>query len=213
MKLVSQTVTEFAAETASSSPAPGGGSISALAGTLSAALGQMVLRLTEGKKAFLALPENIQVEIKNALSVLETKHRELLSLIDEDTEAFNSFMAALALPKTTDEEKAKRAQAMKEATILSLNVPFKTAQSCCEVLEQLKVLALHGNKNAISDVGVAALMGEAGLNGAIFNVKINLLGLDDETEKTTKRNECDALVKKAAQLKNEVLQIVQEKIS
>ena len=213
MKLVSKTVTDFVAETASSSPAPGGGSISALAGTLSAALAQMVIRLTEGKKAFLALPENIQTEITGALSILETKHRELLALIDEDTEAFNSFMAALALPKATDEEKAKRTKAMQDAAILSLNVPLKTAHSCCDVLKHLKVLALHGNKNAISDIGVAALMGDAGLNGAVFNVKINLLGLDDEAEKTAKRKECDELVKTSLQLKNEVLEIVNSKIA
>ena len=144
---------------------------------------------------------------------METKHRELLALIDEDTEAFNSFMAALALPKATDEEKAKRTKAMQDAAILSLNVPLKTAHSCCDVLKHLKVLALHGNKNAISDIGVAALMGDAGLNGAVFNVKINLLGLDDEAEKTAKRKECDELVKTALQLKNEVLEIVNSKIA
>ncbi|MEL3907741.1 MAG: cyclodeaminase/cyclohydrolase family protein [Treponemataceae bacterium] len=213
MKLVEQKVKDFIAETASSSPAPGGGSVSALAGSLCVALGQMVVNLTKGKKAYAALPKNTQDEILDALKVLETKQADLIKLIDEDTDAFNSFMAALALPKKTDEEKAKRSLAMKEATILSLNVPLKTAHACCEALQHLKVLALYGNKNAISDVGVAALLGEAGLNGAVLNVKINLLGLDDEEKISKTKNECDELLKKGLQLKEEVLKIVNEKIS
>ena len=136
MKLVSQTVTDFVAETASSSPAPGGGSISALAGTLSAALAQMVIRLTEGKKAFLALPENIQTEITGALSILETKHRELLALIDEATEAFNSFMAALAFPKATDEEKANSFAQFSIENCTFLLRCFKALESACITWQQ-----------------------------------------------------------------------------
>lgn len=211
MNLVDLTCTDFVAETSSNSPAPGGGSVSALAGSLGAALAQMVIRLSDGKKAFLALPETIQNELREKLGILEKKQAELLQLVDDDTDAFNGFMAALALPKSTEAEKAKRTQAMQDGLIVAMNVPLKTAETCLAVLHTLKSIAQYGNKNAASDVGVAALMSEAGLSGAVLNVKINLGGLQDTVKKAEYTKKCDKLLSDARQLKQEVLEIVQSK--
>ena len=213
MNLVNYTINDFVAEAASKSPAPGGGSVSALASSLGVALAQMVIRLTEGKKAFLALSYELQKQVMDSLNFFEKKQVELLKLIDEDTKAFNSFMAALALPRSSEEEKAKRQEAIHKATILALNIPLKTAQSSFEVIENLKPLALYGNKNAVSDVGVAALMADAGLKGSVLNVKINLQGLEEGDKKTECLKECEELVRKSTELCKEVLDIVNEKIS
>lgn len=208
MDLISYSIKAFVDETASSSPAPGGGSISALAGGLAAALGQMVIRLTVGKKVFLALPEQTQQGFSEKLAVLESAASKLLSLIDEDTNAFNSFMAALKLPKTTEEEKHHRRSAMQDAAILSMNVPLNTAQTCLSVLQALPTIAEYGNKNAASDAGVAALLARAAVEGAILNVKINVSGIDDAALAAKTNRECEALLTQAEELKKSVLEIV-----
>lgn len=213
MNLVDLTVKNFVAESASDSPAPGGGSVAALAGSLGTALAQMVIRLTDEKKAFKALDESVQTKVKESLLFFEKRQAELLHLIDEDTKAFNSFMAALALPKSTDLEKENRAKAMTEAAILSMNIPLQTARTCFAVIENLKLIAMYGNKNAVSDIGVAMLMSDAALNAAILNVKINLQGLNDLDDKEKIEKECNDLITKSENVKKEVLKIVNEKIS
>ncbi len=212
MKLVDMTVKGFVAETASSSPAPGGGSVSALAGSLAAALGQMVIRLTSGKKAFAKLDEAVQKDFLAQLEKLEKAHARLEELIDEDTEAFNDFMDALKLPKETDEEKAIRAKAMSDATVTAMQVPLETAKVCLSVLEFLPIVAKHGNKNAASDVGVAALNARSGLEGAILNVKINLGGIDDAPLCEKTRAGCDKMLADGDKLKNEILEVIYNKI-
>ncbi|PIE98517.1 MAG: formiminotransferase-cyclodeaminase [Treponema sp.] len=212
MKLIDFKVKDFMLETASSSPAPGGGSISALAGSLAGALAQMVIRLTTGKKAFKVLSENVQTEFESKLSVLDELSNRLLELIDEDTDAFNSFMQALKMPKETDAEKKARSEAMQEATVLAMNIPLKTARCCEQVLEVLPLIAEHGNKNAASDAGVASLMARAGLEGAVMNVKINLSGIEDEKLCAETEKECDRLIASADLLKNKAIDFVYAKI-
>lgn len=212
MKLVEMLVSGFVEETASSSAAPGGGSVSALMGSLSAALAQMVIRLTSGKKSFASLDSSIQTELTQTLVSLEEDMKCLLSLIDEDTDAFNDYMAALKLPKETDDDKAKRKKAMSDALVVAMQVPLKTATTSLAILKKLPLIAKYGNKNAASDVGVATLSARAALEGAILNVKINLGGIDDATTVQDKRATCDALLQEGENLKNEILKEIYNKI-
>lgn len=212
MELVKMTVTDFVAETASDSPAPGGGSVSALAGSLASALGQMVIRLTTGKKAFAALDEKTQNEFKSKLPELEKAQKRLVELIDEDTQAFNAFMEALKLPKETEDEKAKRNKAMSDATVVAMQIPLETAHTCLNVLKLLPIIAIHGNKNAASDIGVAALNARSGLEGAILNVKINLGGIDDAPLCDKTRTECNKMLEEGENLKTEILKTIYSKI-
>lgn len=212
MNLVDMSVTDFTLETASSSPAPGGGSVSALVGSLASSLGQMVLELTVGKKAFLNLPEMRQQRLCEIQTELAQLRLELLKCVDEDTKAFNGFMAALSLPKGTDEEKELRYKAMQEATVKAIDVPYKTACLCCQVLQFLLDIVDDGNKNAISDLGVAALMARSAGLGALFNVRINLLGLDNLQEKQKHVDECDELEQQITKQELAVLNCVREKL-
>lgn len=212
MKLIEMTVKGFVDETASDSPAPGGGSVSALAGSLAAALGQMVIRLTTGKKAFMALDEATQKEFESKLPELEKQHKRLEQLIDEDTQAFNAFMDALKLPKETDEQKATRKKAMSDATVVAMQVPLETAKICLTVLQLLPIIAKHGNNNAASDAGVAALNARSGLEGAILNVKINLGGIDDAALCEKTKAECDKMLAEGDSLKADILKTIYLKI-
>lgn len=179
-KLIDMTLKEFVKEAASDSPAPGGGSTSALVGACAAALGQMVLHLTEGKKAYKELDPEIQSQLKSRLGVLSRLQKRLESLIDEDTQAFLTFMTALKMPKETDEQKKRRKASLAEASMKSTTVPLASAQAIMEVMEQLPLIAQYGNKNAISDVGTACYIADAALGGAHLNVRINLPGIKDE---------------------------------
>ena len=212
MKLVDMLVSGFVEETASSSAAPGGGSVSALMATLSSSLAQMVIRLTKGKKSFLELDEVIKDKINNSLDLLETQQKELLSLIDEDTNAFNDYMEALKLPKETEDDKKKRKKAMSDALIVAMEVPLKTAKTSLRILEILPLIAQYGNKNAASDIGVATLAARSGLEGAILNAKINLGGIEDSNIVNQKRKECNDMLSKAEIIKNDVLKEVYKKI-
>ena len=212
MKLVDMLVRGFIEETASSSPAPGGGSVSALLGALSSSLGQMVIRLTSGKKSFNELDESIKNELTQGLNTLETYQNNLVDLIDKDTDAFNDYMDALKLPKETDEEKAKRKKAMSDALIVAMKVPLKTAETSLAILKILPLIAKYGNKNAASDVGVASLCARSALEGAILNVKINLGGIADEAVCTEKRNVCNKMLTEGEKLKDEVLKEIYRKI-
>ncbi|SCG84536.1 formiminotransferase-cyclodeaminase [Proteiniborus sp. DW1] len=210
--LVEKTVKDFVAAVASNEPAPGGGSVSALASSLGAALTSMVGNLTFGKKAYNALEENQRAQLDTNFEKV-VKHVERLNeLIDEDTTAFNDYMAALKLPKETDEEKAARKAAMEEALKKAMEVPLDAARESLEVLKLQKVFADYGNPNAITDVGVGALLACAGLEGALFNVLINLGGISDQNYVAEIRKQCDALLKEGKDLKEETLKVVYSKL-
>lgn len=175
-ELVSRTVREFAEEVASSSPAPGGGSVSALAGSLGAALGCMVARLTIGKPGY----EEAAGEIQDALQKLESLRRDMLAMVEEDTQAFNRVSAAYQLPKETGPQKVERSKAIQEALKGATQVPLRLTRKCGAGLDLVKVLAAKGNPSASSDAGVGALLLYSGLQGASLNVEINLGGLKDQ---------------------------------
>ena len=183
--LTNLSLSRFLDELASNSPAPGGGSVAALAGAAGAALTSMVCNLTIGKKKY----ADVQEEMKAVLEQSELLRRELTALIDKDTEAFNAVMAAFGLPKGTEAEQAARKAAIQEATKGATAVPLSVMEICEKALYHARIVAQKGNKNSASDAGVAALMLQASCAGAALNVRINLGGLADTAfvQQTTDR--------------------------
>lgn len=176
MKFEEMKVREFIDELASNSPAPGGGSVAALGGSLGAGLVSMVCNLTIGKEKY---KENWTV-MEGVLAKSEAIRAKFIDLMNKDTESFNVFMTAMKMPKATDEEKAVRKAAMAEASKLATEVPLVTLETCAELSEIALVAAEHGNPNAASDGGCAALLAEAAGKAAAYNVRINLPGVSDE---------------------------------
>lgn len=207
-KLIDRTLTDFADETASESPAPGGGSISAYMGALGAALGTMVANLSSHKRGW----DERWEEFSDWAEKGKAFQIQLMKLVDEDTNAFNKIMDAFSLPKKTEEEKAIRKQAVQEATRFATEVPFKTMQLCYECMSVAKAMAEIGNPNSVTDAGVGALAARAGVVGAFLNVKINASGLDDKAYAEKIIREGEDVVEKAVQLEAEILQIVHSKI-
>jgi len=208
MKLMDLTVKGFIEELGSNSPAPGGGSVSALAGSMGAALASMVASLTVGKESF---KENEEKMREVAQKGVELKER-LGILVDEDTNAFNHVMAAFQMPKGTDEEKAARSRAIQEATKQAALLPLEVARHCLAVMELSRVAVTCGNPNALSDAGVSGLMAYAGLQGAIYNVEINLGGIKDQEFNQKLAAEKDRLLREGQRLADEVGQMVRQKL-
>ena len=173
--LTEKTVSQFLDELASSSPAPGGGSVAALAGAAGGALTAMVCNLTIGKKKY----ADVQDEMSAVAQQTEHLRKELALLIDKDTEAFNTVMTAFGLPKGTEQEQLARTAAIQEATKSATLIPLQIMKVCQQTLHHTLTVAQKGNKNSASDAGVAALMLQAGCAGAALNVRINLNGLSD----------------------------------
>lgn len=189
MDLRDMSLNEFAQEVASTSPAPGGGSVAANAGAQGYALVAMVCRLTLGREKFFA----VQDKIKSLLEVAVAKQELLLTLVDEDTQGFQIVMEALSLPKNSDEEKMIRREALEKATFKAAEIPLQTAKESLAGLREMPSLLTIGNPNALSDMGVAALMFKTGLEGALYNVQINALGLKDLKTKEALLAECHTL--------------------
>ncbi len=206
--LVDMTCTGFALETASESPAPGGGSISAYMGALGAALGTMVANLSSHKAGW----DERWKEFSDWADQGQSLIKELLYLVDEDTAAFNKIMAVFSMPKSTDEEKAARAQAMEEATLYATQVPLRTIKTAYAAFPLVKAMAEEGNPNSVSDAGVGALSLRSAVMGAALNVKINAAGLKDRATAEQLVAEAEALVKEAQRLESEILAIVESKI-
>ena len=207
-RLVDMTCTAFAEETASESPAPGGGSISAYMGALGAALGTMVANLSSHKAGWDERWEEFSDYAERGQAVMA----ELLHLVDEDTEAFNRIMAVFAMPKSTDEEKAARSAALQEATLYATQVPLKTMKASLKVFEIVKAMAEIGNPNSVSDAGVGALAARSAVLGAQLNVKINAAGLKNREVADALVAEANAIAAEAIALEAETLAIVNEKI-
>ena len=180
MKLVDLNLIEFNNEIDSSSPAPGGGSVSALAAGMGVSLSRMVGHLTVGKKKFKTLSENNQNKFNSILDEFLLIKEELLPLVDKDTVAFNLIMAAYKLPKETPGEKQIRKLRISEGTIEAIKIPYIVARLSIRALRHMEFLLKYSNKNTISDIGVSTLMLYAGLEGAILNVKINISGLTNQ---------------------------------
>jgi glutamate formiminotransferase/formiminotetrahydrofolate cyclodeaminase len=207
-RLVDMTCTEFAHETASESPAPGGGSISAYMGALAAALGTMVANLSSHKAGWDERWEEFSDYAERGQELVS----RLLALVDEDTEAFNRIMAVFAMPKTTAEEKVARSAALQSATLYATEVPLKTMKASFECFEIVKAMAEIGNPNSVSDAGVGALAARSAVLGAELNVKINAAGLKDREVAERLISEAAEIAQKAVAQEAEILQIVNQKI-
>ncbi len=207
-KLVNMTVAAFADETASESPAPGGGSIAAYMGSLGAALATMVANLSSHKAGW---DERWQ-EFSNWAEKGEAAKATLLKLVDEDTAAFNKIMDAFGLPKSTDEEKQIRKNAIQQATKYAIEVPFKVMQVAAGTMELIKAMAVTGNPNSVSDAGVGALCVRSAVMGAFMNVRINAAGYDDKNFVDDMLQQGRVIEQQTIQAEQEILQIVNEKI-
>ena len=168
------TVEELAAVTASNAPAPGGGSISALAGALAAGLASMVASLSQGKKY-----EAIRPRMEEIVKDLGPLRIQLLKAMQDDTEAFNLYMQALTMPKTTEQEQLARKAAMQEGLKSAAQTPLAVAQAIVPVFDILEELIRTGNPNAVTDALVGTMMARSGILGALFNVKVNLASIQD----------------------------------
>ncbi len=177
-KLVDMTVTRFAQETASESPAPGGGSVSALCGAMGAALGTMVANLSSHKKGWDHRWEEFSDHAAHGQELI----KEMLYLVDEDTNSFNAIMAAFGLPKATDEEKAARKAAIEAATIYAIKIPFRTMEAAFQAMDLAIQMAAKGNPNSVSDAGVGALCARTAVKGCYLNVRINAQDLKEHPE-------------------------------
>ena len=207
-KLVSMTLTGFADETASESPAPGGGSIAAYIGSLGISLATMVANLSSHKKGW----DDRWQEFSDWAAKGQQYRDELLKLVDADTHAFNRIMSAFALPKGTDEEKATRTQAIQEATKHAIEIPFKVMQAAYASMEIIKAMATIGNPNSVSDAGVGALCARSAVMGAFMNVRINAAGYDDKEYVNDLIARGKEIENKAIELETEILKVVNEKI-
>lgn len=210
--LDNKTVRDFVEELGSNSPAPGGGSVAALSASIGAALGSMVFNLTVGKKAYKAYSDEEREEVDSSLEKTLVMKNEFLDLMNKDTEEFLELMKAFKLPKESDEEKKIRSQKIQEGYVKALKVPLEVAEKAFDIYKYIEVASKLGNKNAISDAGVAALMIQAALEGAILNVKINLGSIKDDGYKKEITSLCEELITKGRNKRDNILSIVNNQI-
>ncbi|MDO5028155.1 MAG: cyclodeaminase/cyclohydrolase family protein [Bacillota bacterium] len=202
------TIEEFVSRTASGDPTPGGGSVSALAGSIGAALNSMVYNLTKGKKVYKELADQEQKELDQAVERFEDLTEKLLQAMEDDTKAFDGVMAAFAMAKETEEEKKARSAAIQVGYKEAMEVPLKTALLCLDSLKEMKLMAIRGSINAISDVGVGCLLVYAGLKGSLLNVRINLNSIKDQDFVKENTEKMEEILKTAQDLRTEVMEIV-----
>ena len=207
-KLINMNLATFADETASESPAPGGGSISAYVGSLGVSLATMVANLSSHKKGWDNRWQEFSIWAEKGQSLKD----QLINLVDADTKAFNDIMSAFNLPKSTDEEKKKRTQCIQEATKYAIEVPFKVMQLSFESMDLIKTMAMEGNPNSVSDAGVGALCARSAVIGAFMNVRINASGLDDKKFVDEIISKGKLIEKQTIAAETEILSLVNEKI-
>lgn len=208
-RLVDLSCEKFADETASESPAPGGGSISAYLGALGAALGTMVANLSAHKPGW----DDRWQEFSDWAVRGQKIKDDLIALVDEDTAAFNKVMAAFGLPKTTEQEKAARSAAIQEATKLATEVPFRTMERSFESFEVIKTMVETGTPNSVSDAGVGALCARSSVLGAGLNVKINAASLKDRAFADEILSKAADLERQAIESETKILELVRSKIA
>lgn len=207
-ELVDMDLTAFANETASESPAPGGGSISAYVGALGVSLGTMVANLSSHKAGW----DERWEEFSEYAEAGQALKKQLLFLVDEDTRAFNKIMDAFKLPKSSETEKEKRKQAIQDALKYAIEVPFKVMETSLKSMEIMKAMAEIGNPNSVSDAGVGALCARTAVMGAYLNVKINASGLNDKAFVDEMLSKGNQIEKQAQELETEILKITNQKI-
>lgn len=208
-KLVDMTCKDFADETASESPAPGGGSIAAYVGALGASLGTMVANLSSHKSGWDERWEEFSIWAEKGQALKD----ELNYLVDEDTHSFNLIMDAFSLPKKTDEEKAARKQAIQDATKYAIEIPYRTLCKSFEVFELCIAMVKVGNPNSVTDAAVGILCARTACYGAFMNMKINASSLDDKAFVNDILSRGQALIEKADKLEKEYTDIVLKQIS
>ncbi|MBI4818870.1 MAG: glutamate formimidoyltransferase [Deltaproteobacteria bacterium] len=206
--LISKRTDEFVHEVSRSSPAPGGGSVAALAGALGSALASMVANLTIGKAGYQAVESTMRAIAVGA----QIEKDALLQGVDADTQAFEAYMTALRMPKNTDEEKATRKAAMQAGLKGAIAVPLDNAKRCRVALAHAAASAKNGLKSSVSDAGVGAHMAMAGAEGAVLNVLINLSGVDDAEYVSRMRAECEELLTECRALLQETQGVVLDRI-
>ena len=207
-QLIDMTVKDFAHETASESPAPGGGSISATMGAYGAALATMVANLSAHKPGW----DDRWEEFSNWAVKGKGYVEQLLAMVDEDTNAFNRIMDAFGLPKSTDEEKAARSAAIQAATLYATEVPFRVMQLCYQSMEVIQAMAEHGNPNSVTDAGVGALAARSAVYGAYLNVRINAASLKDKAKAQELIDKGAEILNKAMAQERAILDIVEQKL-
>ena len=207
-KLADMDLRSFANETASESPAPGGGSISAYVAALGVSLGTMVANLSSHKRGW----DDRWEEFSDWAEKGQALKDELLLLVDEDTHAFNLIMDAFGMPKSSDNEKLLRTKTIQEASKYAMEIPFRVMQKSLESMEIMKAMALTGNPNSASDAGVGALCARTAVKGAFMNVKINAAGIDDHAFVTNLLEKGAAIEKMAEEKEREIVTIVEQKI-
>jgi glutamate formiminotransferase/formiminotetrahydrofolate cyclodeaminase len=207
-RLVSMTLSDFADETASESPAPGGGSISAYVGALGVSLATMVANLSAHKKGW----DERWEEFSNYADVGEKYKNEMVALVDADTRAFNRIMAAMAMPKSTEAEKKSRSEALDEATRHAIEIPFRVMEAAYASMDVIRAMAEKGNPNSVSDAGVGALCARTAVIGAFMNVKINAAGFGDKAFVEDILSRGREIENNAIALEAEIVKIVNGKI-
>jgi len=206
--LVNMKLNAFADETASESPAPGGGSISAYVGALGISLGTMVANLSSHKRGWDKRWEEFSDWAEKGMIL----QKELLALVDEDTHSFNKIIEAFRMPKSSDSEIEDRKQAIQSATKYAIEVPFKVMEKSLECMPILKAMADIGNPNSVSDAGVGALCARTAIRGAYMNVKINTGDLDDKNYVEQKLKAGQEILAKAESMEKEIISIVESKL-
>ena len=207
-KLVDMNLTKFADETASESPAPGGGSISAYAGAMGAALATMVANLSSHKRGWDDRWEEFSEWAEKGQKIKD----ELLFLVDEDTESFNRIMDAFRLPKGSDAEKAARKQAIQDATKYAIQIPFRVMEVSHSAMPLIRYMVEYGNPNSVTDAGVGALCIRTAVMGAFMNVKINAGDLDDKDFVNETLAKGEKLQQEVMDFEMEMTRLVNEKI-
>ena len=195
-------------DAAANKPAPGGGSVSACAGALGAALVSMVCNLTRGREKF----ADVEAEIVTLVEASEAARGRLEQLLQEDTTAYNGVIAAYRLPKDTDEEKAVRKAAVQAGLVVAANVPLEICEVAVEVCRLSKTAAELGNPQAVTDAGIGAILGEAAVVGAALNVRINLGSIEDCDYTLAAAAKIDQIQAEAAALRAEVVAITLSKL-
>ena len=192
--------------TAGKDPVPGGGSISALSGSIAAALTEMVAGLTIGRKKYAEVEEQMKQLVER---VQEIRHQLILD-VDRDSEAYNVVFAAFQMPKETDEQKAARSAQIQEATKIAANVPMEVARRVYSLLSDIEEVVSNGNQNAVTDGCVAMMSARNAIIGALFNVRINLTSIKDEQYVADMTAEADRLEREVIEREAKVIEYTKE---
>lgn len=204
MELKSLSVKEFIDKVTGNDPVPGGGSVSALNGSLAASLAAMVANLTVGRKKY----AEVNDEMEQISARMTEQSAKLLADVDRDAEAYDRVFAAFKLPKETDEEKAVRKEAIQRETKYAAKVPMEVARTASELLPMIDAAARRGNSNAVTDATVAMMCARTAVIGALLNVRINLTSITDEAFVKTMTEEADRLEAVAVEAEHKLLEYV-----